>query len=68
MCGGPFEVEIINGHVLPQATTSLVSPCSFFKVQSGHLLFYSVICGRSYPNILFIFESLDSNGWSIQHV
>lgn len=65
---GPFELEIINGYVLPRATPSLVGPCAFFKVQSGHLLFYSVICGRTYPNILLPFESLDLNGWNLQHV
>lgn len=65
---GPFELEIINGYVLPQATTSLVSPRAFFKVQPGHLLLYSMICGRTYPNILSHFESLDLNGWSLQHV
>lgn len=51
-CGGPFELEIINGHALPQATASLVTPCLVFKVQSGHVLFDSAICDRSYPNVL----------------
>ena len=54
-CGGPFELEIINGHVLPQATASLVSPCLFFKVHFGHVLLDSAICDRSYPNILPMF-------------